>query len=68
MVDLLSETSQGLVFPSKGEAHRTIKQGGVSINMQKVTDAEASVDFQLLKDKYLLVQRGKKNRYLLKVV
>ncbi len=68
VVDLLSETSQGLVFPSKGEARRTIKQGGVSINMQKVTDAEASVDFQLLKDKYLLVQRGKKNRYLFKVV
>ena len=68
VVDLLSETSQGLVFPSKGEARRTIKQGGVSINRQKVTDAEAPVDYQLLQGRYLLVQRGKKHRYLLKVV
>ena len=44
-----------------------IKQGGVSINKQKVTEAEAPVDFQLLQGKYLMVQRGKKNRYLLKV-
>ena len=67
VVDLLSETSQGLVFSSKGEARRMIKQGGVSINKQKVTEAEAPVDFQLLQGKYLMVQRGKKNRYLLKV-
>ena len=67
VVDLLSETSQGLVFSSKGEARRMIKQGGVSINKQKITDAEAAVDFQLLQGKYLMVQRGKKNRYLLKV-
>ena len=67
VVDLLSETSQGLVFSSKGEARRMIKQGGVSINKQKVTEAEAPVDFQLLQGKYLLVQRGKKNRFLLRV-
>ena len=67
VVDLLSETSQGLVFPSKGEARRMIKQGGVSVNQQKITDAEAPVNFQLLQGKYLMVQRGKKNRYLLKV-
>ena len=68
VTDLLSETSQGLVFSSKGEARRMIKQGGVSINMQKVTDAEASVNYRLLQGKYLIAQRGKKNRYLLKVV
>ena len=67
VVDLLSDTSRGLVFASKGEARRMIKQGGVSINQQKVTDAEATVDFQLLLGKYLVVQRGKKNRYLLRV-
>ena len=67
VVALLSEVSQGLVFSSKGEARRMIKQGGVSINKQKVTDAEAPVDYQLLQGKYLIVQRGKKHRYLLKV-
>ncbi len=68
VVDLLSETAQGLVFPSKGEARRTIQQGGVSINLEKVTDPEALVDFTLLQDRYLLVQRGKKKRFLLRVV
>ena len=68
VVDLLSETSSGLVFPSKGEARRTIQQGGVSINLEKVADPEASVDFALLQDRYLLVQRGKKKRFLLRVV
>ena len=67
-VALLSETAQGLIFPSKGEARRTIQQGGVSINMEKVTDTDAPVDYELLQGRYLLVQRGKKKRYLLKVV
>ncbi len=67
VVELLSETAQGLVFSSKGEARRTIQQGGVSINLDKVTDPEAPVDFTLLQDRYLLVQRGKKNRFLLRV-
>ena len=68
VVDLLSETAQGLIFPSKGEARRTIQQGGVSINMEKVTNTDAPVNYQLLQGQYLLVQRGKKKRYLLKVV
>ncbi len=68
VVDLLSETAQGLVFPSKGEARRTIQQGGVSINLEKVTDPEAPVSFTLLQERYLLVQRGKKKRFLLRVV
>ena len=68
VVVLLSETAQGLVFPSKGEARRTIQQGGVSINLEKVTDPEAPVAFTLLQEQYLLVQRGKKKRFLLRVV
>ena len=68
VVALLSETAQGLIFPSKGEARRTVQQGGVSINMEKVIDTDAPVNYQLLQGQYLLVQRGKKKRYLLKVV
>lgn len=67
VVDLLSEKSNGLIFSSKGEARRMLKQGGVSINKTKVTSAEAAVDFSLLQGKYLIVQRGKKNYYLLKI-
>jgi len=67
ITDLLSETTQGTIFPSKGEARRMIKGGGVSINKSKVTDGNAKPDYELLQGKYLLAQRGKKNYYLIKV-
>jgi tyrosyl-tRNA synthetase len=60
----LAETTQGIVFKSKGEARKMIQGGGVSVNKNKVEDPNAEVDFQLLQDKYILVQRGKKNYYL----
>jgi tyrosyl-tRNA synthetase len=63
VIDLLAEKAN--VFPSKGELRRTIKGGGMSINKEKVTDAELMVnDSALLNDKYLLVQKGKKNYFL----
>ncbi len=65
---LLSEATNGMVFSSKGEARRMIKQGGVSINKVKVGDENEKPDYGLLNDKYLLAQRGKKNYYLIKVV
>lgn len=66
VVDLLAE--EVAVFPSKGELRRLIKGGGVSINKQKISDAEMSIDASfLLNQKYLLVQKGKKNNYLITV-
>ena len=65
VIDLLSEGTDGIVFPSKGEARRMIKGGGVSINKEKVADGDKSADVELLQGKYLLVQKGKKNYYLL---
>ncbi|MCT4643766.1 MAG: tyrosine--tRNA ligase, partial [Carboxylicivirga sp.] len=63
VIDLLAEKAN--VFPSKGELRRTIKGGGMSINKEKVTDAELMVNASaLLNDKYLLVQKGKKNYFL----
>ncbi|MHA7112333.1 tyrosine--tRNA ligase [Sunxiuqinia elliptica] len=64
VVELLSEKTQ--VFPSKGELRRTIKGNGLSINKDKITDPELMVnkDF-LIGDKYILVQKGKKNYFLL---
>jgi tyrosyl-tRNA synthetase len=55
------------VFPSKGEARRMIKAGGVSINKERTANTEETVSAGvLLNDKYILVQRGKKNYFLLK--
>ena len=64
IADLLVE--KAAVFPSKGELRKLAQQGGVSINKEKIADvyADASVDM-LLNDKYILVQKGKKNYFLL---
>ncbi|MGK7393669.1 MAG: tyrosine--tRNA ligase [Candidatus Cyclobacteriaceae bacterium M3_2C_046] len=67
VTDLVSEVSQGVIFSSKGEARRLIKGGGLSINKSKISSPDQTVDFSLLKDKYLLVQKGKKNYFLLKI-
>ncbi|MEM6299686.1 MAG: tyrosine--tRNA ligase, partial [Bacteroidota bacterium] len=67
ITDLLSTVSEGKVFPSKGEAKRFIKGGGLKINKEKVTDPAAEVAFERLQGKYLLVEKGKKERVLLKV-
>ena len=64
LADLLVDRAQ--VFPSKGEMRKLAQQGGFAINKEKVTDAyaPASVDM-LLNDKYIIVQKGKKNYYLI---
>ncbi len=64
MLTFLSETTQGVVFASKGEARRMIQGGGVSINKNKITAIDQKLDFELLQDKYLLVQKGRRNYYL----
>jgi tyrosyl-tRNA synthetase len=65
VVDLLTGTG---IFPSKGEARKMIQNGGVSINREKVSDAQLLVDSsRLLHEKYILLQRGKKNYYLITV-
>lgn len=66
IADLL--TDKAAVFPSKGELRKMVQGGGVSINKEKITDAYAPVSTDmLLNDRYILVQRGKKNYYLLTV-
>lgn len=67
VTDLLSEVTNGIIFPSKGEARRMIKGGGVRINKAALTSSEQSVEFDLLQNKYLLAQKGKKNYYLIVV-
>ncbi len=66
VVDLLAEKT--MVFPSKGELRRTIQGNGLSINKDKVTDPELIVNSDFLIDgKYILIQKGKKNYFLLVV-
>ena len=67
VTDLLSVVTNNIVFPSKGEARKTIQAGGVSINKDKISDAGAKPSFSLLQNKYLLAQKGKKNYYLIVV-
>jgi tyrosyl-tRNA synthetase len=66
ILDLLAVKAQ--VFSSKGEARKMIQQGGASINKEKVTDPAAVISTEaLLGNKYIHVQKGKKNHFLLKV-
>lgn len=66
LADLL--TDKAPVFSSKGEMRKMVQNGGVSINKEKVTDPYAAASTNmLLNDKYILVQRGKKNYHLLLV-
>ena len=63
-VELL--TDHAAVFPSKGEMRKMVQGGGVSMNKEKLAAFDQVVTAaDLLNDKYLLMQRGKKNYYLL---
>jgi tyrosyl-tRNA synthetase len=62
IVEFLSEKTQ--IFPSKGEARRMLKDGGVSVNKEKVTETVVVNETHLLNGKYILVQKGKKNYFL----
>jgi tyrosyl-tRNA synthetase len=67
VLDLLAVDTQ--IFPSKGELRRTIQGGGVSMNKQKIENEEITVSTdRLLNGKYILVQKGKKNYYLIKAI
>jgi tyrosyl-tRNA synthetase len=66
VLDFLAEKTQ--VFPSKGEARKMIQAGGVSVNKQKWDDEKGNVTLNnTLNNKYILIQKGKKNYFLCKV-
>jgi tyrosyl-tRNA synthetase len=62
IVDLLAEKTGFLA--SNGEARRALKENSISINKNKVDDAFTSSSSNLIAGKYLLLQRGKKNYFL----
>jgi tyrosyl-tRNA synthetase len=68
-IDVVSFLAESGIFPSKGEARKTIQGGGVSINRHKVDDAAQAVNSDLLlHGKYILVQKGKKNYFLVEAL
>jgi tyrosyl-tRNA synthetase len=61
-VGFLADTG---IFPSRGEARKTIQGGGVSMNKEKISDISLTVTHDhLIAEKYILIQKGKKNYYL----
>jgi tyrosyl-tRNA synthetase len=66
-IDIVSFLADTAIFASKGEARKMLQNGGLSINRQKVSDVQALLQKNLLlHNSYLLVQKGKKNYYLIK--
>ena len=66
VIDLFTE--HAAVFPSKGELRKLIAGGGVSLNKEKLSDHEQLISTgDLLGNRYLLVQKGKKNYFLITV-
>ena len=68
-IDLVSFLANTRILPSKGEARKMVQNGGISINRNKIDQLNFSVDNSLLlHGHYLLIQKGKKNYYLVKAV
>jgi tyrosyl-tRNA synthetase len=68
-LDLITLLADTKILPSKGEAKKMLAGGGIFINKEKVNSVDEKIATgQLLNDKYLLIQKGKKNYYLLKAI
>ena len=66
IVSFLAETG---ILASKGDARKLVEGGGISINRKKAEGVKMMIDSSLLlHDKYILVQKGKKNYYLVQAV
>ena len=63
ILDIMAEKTK--IFSSKGEARRMVKSNAVSINKEKITDEFSLSKNNLVSNKYILVQKGKKNYFLI---
>lgn len=68
-IDLITLLAETKILPSKGEAKKMLAGGGIFVNKEKVEaiDEKLNAD-RLLNNKYFLIQKGKKNYYLLKMI
>lgn len=68
LLDLLTDSTQGKIFSSKGEMRKLIKNNGLMINKLKVSDPDMETTaLSLIHSQFLLVQKGKKNYFLIEV-
>ncbi|MCF3107832.1 tyrosine--tRNA ligase [Niabella sp. CC-SYL272] len=68
-IDIVSLLAETKVAPSKGEARKLVQGGGISLNREKVSDVQLTVTTaHLLHNRYILLQKGKKNYYLAEIV
>ncbi len=65
IIDFLSEKTN--ILKSKGEARRSLSEGSISINKNRVDDTLTINSSHLINNKYILVQRGKKNYYIVRI-
>ena len=68
-IDIVSFLAETEILPSKGEARKLVQAGGISINRKKINAVDFMIETSLLlHNTYILVQKGKKNYYLVKVI
>lgn len=67
ITDLVAGLTQDTIFKSKTEARKSIQGNAVSVNKVKVTNPNQALDFELLRNQYLLISNGKQKNYLLKI-
>ncbi len=68
-IDVVSFLAETGILPSKGEARKMIQNGGIQINRKKADNLQFIIDTSLLlHEKYLLIQKGKKNYFLVRMV
>ena len=66
IIDLLSEHAP--IFASKGEARRALKNNAVAVNKTKAQDSKTVSLVDVIQDTYILIQNGKKNFHLIKLI
>jgi tyrosyl-tRNA synthetase len=67
LIDLLAVHTP--IFPSKGEARRMLQGGGISLNKEKAADPDVAVtEANLMHNRFMLIQKGKKQYYLIRVL
>lgn len=64
---ILDENSEPLIFKSKGDTRKAIQANSVSINKVKITDPNKSLDFDLLRSNYLIINHGKQKVYVVQL-
>jgi tyrosyl-tRNA synthetase len=68
-IDIVTLLAESGIMPSKGEARKMVQQGGIAINKNKINAIDAIItNTNVMHEKYIMVQRGKKNDYLIEVV